>query len=627
MKKNLLFIHTFWLFLAAFVGTFIYVAANDVDGIYLFHSSSAFFKTFWLPAVIAIASLVIAVPLGLCPKDKSAKKECALLHILIVIALLAIVEMLSVGNKLSNVSDVFGQVYHYFMLFGVVIYLSILLIVCILKVMYTIIFKNNESNDKYASQIAVTLTSALFLGGFLTLFFSAVSFVNKGTISSLGEYINLVDKCVLIIVIDVCVVMLMAHLIASNFTKKGILPLIVDFVGLVCGIVLACLIKTDVIKLNEDLTYLFELAKFIIGAYLFALAILVLSYAITPFVKYIGSNKTYLDEEDKEKENDETTEEQVEDALEEVKEEEPSNETEAVEETEVETEKEEVEETEESSDKENEEISSLREELAKANDEISELNKKLDNHIASDVHIDTNNNSQTIFTTENLSDKSHYETELKTTITRGFKAKLLVADDSLKQTYSDLLNIPFKYKRGNVRSAFAKTTLVLGRTKVAVLKMSPSSKAMYLYLNLPASYLEISKYHLKDYSTKTKSLATTPYRLRIKSDRSMKYALELLEAAYNELGAVPFKLPRPKKDFTEELGPQTEDQMIENGLIKKKVVEETYLVEPIFAEEDINKDTNQELNKKNVVNDEEIDDEEIDDDVEDNDENEESEEE
>jgi len=588
MKKNLLFIHTFWLFLAAFVGTFIYVAANDVDGIYLFHSSSAFFKTFWLPAVIAIASLVIAVPLGLCPKDKSAKKECALLHILIVIALLAIVEMLSVGNKLSNVSDVFGQVYHYFMLFGVVIYLSILSIVCILKAMYTIIFKNNESNDKYASQIAVTLTPALFLGGFLTLFFSAVSFVNKGTISSLGEYINLVDKCVLIIVIDVCVVMLMAHLIASNFTKKGILPLIVDFVGLVCGIVLACLIKTDVIKLNEDLTYLFELAKFIIGAYLFALAILVLSYAIKPFVKYIGSNKTYLDEEDKEKENDET---------------------------------------EESSDKENEEISSLREELAKANDEISELNKKLDNHIASDVHIDTNSNSQTIFTTENLSDKSHYETELKTTITRGFKAKLLVADDSLKQTYSDLLNIPFKYKRGNVRSAFAKTTLVLGRTKVAVLKMSPSSKAMYLYLNLPASYLEISKYHLKDYSTKTKSLATTPYRLRIKSDRSMKYALELLEAAYNELGAVSFKLPRPKKDFTEELGPQTEDQMIENGLIKKKVVEETYLVEPIFAEEDINKDTNQELNKKNFVNDEEIDDEEINDDVEDNDENEESEEE
>lgn len=614
MRKNLLFIHTFWLFVAAFLSTFVYVVFNKVGGVYLYQHTKIFIKTFWPLGLGAIISLIFAIPLGVCPKKKSAKIECAVLEGLIIIACFAIIGVLNANGNIPHVSNVFEKVYYFFMAMGLITYLSILSVVCILKVMFTIVFRNDESSPKYASKIALNLTPALFVGGLLGLLFSAVLKIKKGSIVSLKDYVRLVDKNVLIVIACVCVVILLVHILASIKTKKGLLPLIVDLAGLACGVVVLYLIKKKVIKPSTDYKYIIEVTKYMLGSYVFALGILVFSYAVKPFFEYIGSTKSSVVEGEntliEDAEETETISEENEDEVEEETEDDLVTETEEKE-------------VEEVSD---EEIDSLKEELAKANQEIDELNKKLEEHIASNVHINVNarTNTSNSFTTENLTDKSHYETVLKTTVTRGFKAKLILADDAIKQTYSDLLNIPFKYKRGNVRHAFAKDTIVLGRTKVAVLKMSPSSKAMYLYINLPASYLEISKYHLKDYSEKTKSLAATPYRLRIKSERSMKYALELLEAAYNELGAEAYKVERPTKDFTEDLGPQTEDQMIENGLVKRKVVEETYLVEPVFAEEEINDEQkNQNLSSKPLEN-EVSEDEEID---EEDDENEDSEEE
>ena len=608
MRKNLLFIHTFWLFVAAFLSTFVYVVLNKVGGVYLYQHTKMFIKTFWPLVLGAIISLIFAIPLGVCPKKKSAKIECAVLEGLIIIACFATIGVLNANGNIPHVSNVFEKVYYFFMATGLITYLSILSVVCILKVMFTIIFRNDESSPKYASKIALNLTPALFVGGLLGLLFSAVLKIKKGSIASLKDYVRLVDKNVLIVIACVCVVILLVHILASLKTKKGLLPLIIDLVGLACGVVVLYLIKKKIIKPSADYKYIIEVTKYMLGSYVFALGILVFSYAVKPFFEYIGSTKSSVTEdektliEDAEEELIEDAEEETEDSLV------------------TETEEKEVEEV------SDEEINSLKEELAKANQEIDELNKKLEEHIASNVHINVNSrtNASNSFTTDNLTDKSHYETILKTTVTRGFKAKLITADDSIKQTYSDLLNIPFKFKRGNVRHAFAKDTIVLGRTKVAVLKMSPSSKAMYLYINLPASYLEISKYHLKDYSEKTKSLAATPYRLRIKSERSMKYALELLEAAYNELGAEAYKVERPTKDFTEDLGPQTEDQMIENGLVKRKVVEETYLVEPVFAEEEINNEQKTHTLSNKTLENEDSEDEEIDDE---DDQNEDSEEE
>lgn len=625
MRKNLLFIHTFWLFLAAFVGIFFYVSKYQVGDVWLLESTESMLKTFWLPGVVALVCLLCAIPLGTCPKKKSTKIDCALLQVLIIVGAVAVVEILNVSKRLNNVPTDFSKVFHYFVLSGLLGYLFFLSCVCILKVMFSIIFKKESDDPKYASKIALLLTPAFIIGGVLACYLSAKSLINSETVSSYTDYIKWADKGVMILIIDSCTVIVIAHLLASFKTKKGLAPLIVAIVGLACGVVLACLLAKDVVKPGENFEHLGELAKFIIGAYAFACLVLVVSYALRPFISHVGNDEFYLDLEDKKEEPKEdeieieeapADEEAEDDNKTVICEEAPVEEINPKEETKddentVICEEAPVEDIESQEDQEevseSEEIKALKEELAKANEEIDALNKKLEEHIASNVHVNGSRGKES-FSTENLTDKSHYETVLKTTITRGFKAKLIVADDSLKHTYSEILNVPFKYKRGNVRHAFAKDTIVLGRTKVAVLKMSPSSKAMYLYLNLPASYLDITKYHLKDFSGKTKSLASTPYRLRIKSDRSKKYAVELLEAAYTELEAVPFKLERPVVDFAEDLGPQTEEQMIENGLIKKKVVEETYLVEPVYAEEEIKEEHKPEPVKTTVVEDEDDDD-------------------
>ena len=57
----------------------------------------------------------------------------------------------------------------------------------------------------------------------------------------------------------------------------------------------------------------------------------------------------------------------------------------------------------------------------------------------------------------------------------------------------------------------------------------------------------------------------------------------MLEIVLNN-NAEKYKLDRETIDISEKLKPQTEAEMIRNGLIKKHVVENTYLVEPIFED-------------------------------------------
>jgi len=160
-------------------------------------------------------------------------------------------------------------------------------------------------------------------------------------------------------------------------------------------------------------------------------------------------------------------------------------------------------------------------------------------------------------------------------------AKLIDADDSIKSFYSNLLNLINNYKKAKVRHAFAKETVRVGREKIAYIKMSPSGKRMYLFYALDKSYLE-GKYHLKDMSEK-KSYKEVPLRLSVRSERSMKYALELMEILLNQK-AVRYVKEKEYVNYTESLKPMTDDELITAGYMKKRVVENTYLIEPVFEE-------------------------------------------
>jgi hypothetical protein len=193
-----------------------------------------------------------------------------------------------------------------------------------------------------------------------------------------------------------------------------------------------------------------------------------------------------------------------------------------------------------------------------------------------------------------LANAPHYETETVSIIRKGFKSRLIAdAPDELKDLYNKIANMCSKYKKTKIRESFSKEVIHVGRQNVAILKMSPSGKAMYLFLALDKSYLD-GKYHLKDYSEK-KSYQATPLRLRVKSARSIQYALELLEVVLNN-NAEKYKLDREDIDVSDQLKPQTEAEMIRNGLIKKHIVENTYLVEPVYEEkaEEVDEDDEKE---------------------------------
>lgn len=179
---------------------------------------------------------------------------------------------------------------------------------------------------------------------------------------------------------------------------------------------------------------------------------------------------------------------------------------------------------------------------------------------------------------EEENDESHeqamereFEYVLKTF--RSSKAKLINSTDELKKAYNDILNVAHKYKKGRVRSSFTRDMICIGRTRAAILKVSSSGKNMRLYLNLDDSYLDIKKYHLKSYANK-KTYARTPLRIRVKSERSIKYALELLDQVFINANALLERHPKEYVNYSAYLVPMSEEEMLERGLIKKKMVKQ-----------------------------------------------------
>ena len=181
-----------------------------------------------------------------------------------------------------------------------------------------------------------------------------------------------------------------------------------------------------------------------------------------------------------------------------------------------------------------------------------------------------------------LPKEAKYVKEYVTTINKGVIAHLIQAPLEVKDAYDQIRNKIDGYKDVKTRKSFTRFTFYKGRTNLVVLKTSSKSKYLYIYYNLDKSYLD-SKYHLKDVSN-VKRLEETPLLLKVKSNRGLKYALELIEEVMknNSIQELDNKV---YTDYKKDIKPMSENKMIEKGLIKKKIVEETYLVEPIYEDE------------------------------------------
>ncbi len=159
---------------------------------------------------------------------------------------------------------------------------------------------------------------------------------------------------------------------------------------------------------------------------------------------------------------------------------------------------------------------------------------------------------------------------------KSYTARLIQTSDKNKSYYSELKNELLRYRRVKSRISWKQESFRKGRDLKA--KMEIRGKTLCLYLALDPAKFEDSKYVVEDASDVKRNL-DVPCKYRIKNDRRLRYAKELIamvfegtDAVYRETEIVDYA-----KDF-----PYEETQpLLERELIKLIRVREDGTEEPV----------------------------------------------
>lgn len=161
---------------------------------------------------------------------------------------------------------------------------------------------------------------------------------------------------------------------------------------------------------------------------------------------------------------------------------------------------------------------------------------------------------------------------------RSFKARVMQADDQLKEFYDLLKNKLLSYKGVKSRFSWSGESFRIGRKLYAVLAVK--GKTLNLYLAIDPNTLLESKFKVEDASD-SKKYIDVPTRYAIKNPLRSRYALELIETVLEGIEPsnapyVDYKLPY-----------ENTAKLVEMGLIKIKAdgsTENAKLVKADIAE-------------------------------------------
>ena len=145
----------------------------------------------------------------------------------------------------------------------------------------------------------------------------------------------------------------------------------------------------------------------------------------------------------------------------------------------------------------------------------------------------------------------------------SFIGRLHQAPEDVASYYSDIKNAFLRYKKVKSRISWSCDTITFGKEQLA--KLVLTQKTLYVYLALSPKELEGTKYFFTDESD-IKKYEKVPLRVRVRSDRGVKYTIELIEkiAESKELQLVKnFEAA----DYT--LPYESVEALLERQLIKK----------------------------------------------------------
>lgn len=184
---------------------------------------------------------------------------------------------------------------------------------------------------------------------------------------------------------------------------------------------------------------------------------------------------------------------------------------------------------------------------------------------------------------------------------RSFEAKLIQSDDTVKRYYSELKNCLLSYKKVTSRISWRHESFRKGRPAAA--KFVIRGKTLCLCLALDPENYEESKYIVDDMSRYAK-FANTPLMYRIKNERRLRYAKELIAFLFG--GTEPSG--HEDEDFAA-IPYEDTQSLVERGLIKivsyREVAieekteneEEEFEDDDDFAGEDFDDDDDDELDE------------------------------
>ena len=153
---------------------------------------------------------------------------------------------------------------------------------------------------------------------------------------------------------------------------------------------------------------------------------------------------------------------------------------------------------------------------------------------------------------------------------KSFEAKLIQSGGEAKRYYSELKNCLLSYKGVKSRMSWKWETFRSGRKALAKLRLRGKTLSLALALD-PAAY-DDTKYHV-DSLAETKSYADTPCLYRIKNDRRVKYAKELIDNVMRD-NSLSAGLIAENVDYAAQYPYETTEALIERKLIKVLTDEE-----------------------------------------------------
>ncbi len=159
---------------------------------------------------------------------------------------------------------------------------------------------------------------------------------------------------------------------------------------------------------------------------------------------------------------------------------------------------------------------------------------------------------------------------------KSFTAKLSQAPEETKKYYEELKNDVLSYKKTNSRVSWHYDSVNSGRNQV--LRFAVRGKTLGVYLPLNAEEYADSKYKVE--KVESKRFEDTPCLYRIKNDRRLGYAKELISVVAMKLG-----LEKGKEQHESYVIPyESTKALLAKGLIKEQKVQMKKKAEPVVVE-------------------------------------------